>query len=92
MLRIISSKLAQRSSGDLSLTGTDQQILQPYTTMTNFIGREWKNRQREKAKAKGRGKENWILHPSNGTCPQCKQYRAMDNRGRRFCPSCQLTR
>lgn len=89
MLRIISSKLAQ-TSGDLSIPHSDQQVLKPYKDLARFVSREWKNRQQEKQKSqwsRNLNRYERARSPAHGKCPNCGDSKAIDERGRRFCPS-----
>ncbi|KKL54886.1 hypothetical protein LCGC14_2260930 [marine sediment metagenome] len=97
MLRIVSSKIAQKTPGDLSIPGTNEQVLQPYTTMKRFLARELQKRRQEKARNRP---NKYLAHyerfrdPAHGQCPNCGNFRAIDERGRRFCPSpeCNVSR
>lgn len=103
MLRIISSKLAQ-TSGDLSVPHSNQQVLQPYTTVTDFVGREWQKRKQEKARNKNRGlnfsRYEHTRSPSNvdakgnNTCPTCGDYFGINESRKVFCPTpeCNMAR
>lgn len=106
MLRIISSKLAQRTPGDLSVPHSNQDVLQPYTTMKNFIGREWQKRKREKARNKmdnrfrNFSRYEHTRNPANtdakgnNTCPVCRNYYGINEGGKVFCPTpeCNMAR
>ena len=96
MLRIFSSKLAQ-TPGDVSIPNTDQQVLQPYRSMMNFVDREWKKRQQEKARNKPYqylARYEHLRDPKHGICGNCGQPNAINERGRAFCPTpeCNMSR
>lgn len=78
MLRII-SKLAQ----NLSLTSTDQEVLQPYKEIARFVGREVQDRRKEK-----RNKNRGLGRNDRRYCPRCGGVRVINSRGRMSCPSC----
>lgn len=89
MLRIISSKLSQRTPGDLSIPATNQQVLAPYQMVRKFIGTEMQKRKKQKDQAKwDRMRQRWegLRDPANGTCRVCGQGMSVDPKGRPFCP------
>lgn len=97
MLRIISSKLAQRTPGDLSIPHTNQQVLQPYKSLTQFVSRELQKRKREKARNKPYrylARYERLRDPRFGTCPSCGQAKSINERGKIFCPTpeCNMAR
>jgi len=76
MLRIISSKLAQNTPGNLSLTGNP---LEPYEKMWGQGKKIIKERQQEKQRRR---------HERNpGQCRVCGENLSIDQYGKRFCPS-----
>lgn len=94
MLHVISPKLAQRTPGDLSIPATDQEVLQPYKSVARFVSRELAKRRQEKLKGRFRNVWESRRNPANGPCPVCREDRAIDERGRHFCPdpACNLPR
>lgn len=98
MLRIISSKLAlTQTPGDLSIPSSDQQVLQPYKTVRDYVKRRWQKHRQDKLRNQPYGflsRYEQTRDPANGTCPNCGQPKGRDERGTRFCPSpeCNISR
>lgn len=89
MLRIISFQLG-RTPGNLSVPATNEQVLAPYQKVRRFIGTELQKRRQERQRNQS---NRWLRFwdaqrdPSHGVCPICGDYKAINPRGRRFCPT-----
>lgn len=90
MLRITSSKLAQRTPGDLSIPGTNQEVMRLPNVPVRIVQDIWKKRQQEKRRnqqTRNFARYESSRDPAHGRCPNCGNFKAIDERGNRFCPS-----
>lgn len=96
MLRIISSRLAQRTPGDLSVPHSNQEVLQPYQMMWNAGKGELQRRKQERARNRNNNynfsRYEHTRSPKNvikgrNTCPNCGEYYGINEGGKIFCPT-----